>query len=404
MNMESLYEYGARAGFWRLWRLFTERGVPVTVFGVATALARNPEVVAAMREADWEIASHGLKWIDYRDMPRAEEAAQMDAAIRLHEEVTGERPLGWYTGRSSVNTLELGLERGFAYLADSYADDLPYWLYGRAGTGLVVPYTLDANDMRFATPQGFNTGEHFFTYLRDSFDALYAEGATTPKMMSVGLHCRLVGRPGRIAALARFLDHVAAHDGVWLARRIDIARHWTARHPAEALRPSTMSAAQFLTRFGDIFEDTPEIALRAWQAGLTAREDSAEGLHAALVGALRGLPAEQQRALIRAHPELAGRLAQAGQLTQASTTEQGSAGLGALSAEELARFERLNAAYRARFDLPFIMAIKGSSREAILAAFEARLRNDPEQEFQEALRQIERIAWLRLKDRLPSES
>jgi OHCU decarboxylase len=404
MNMESLYEYGARAGFWRLWRLFTGRGVPVTVFGVATALARNPEVVSAMREADWEIASHGLKWIDYRDMPRAEEAAQMDAAIRLHEEVTGERPLGWYTGRSSVNTLELGLERGFAYLADSYADDLPYWLYGRAGTGLVVPYTLDANDMRFATAQGFNTGEHFFTYLRDSFDALYAEGAAAPKMMSVGLHCRLVGRPGRIAALARFLDHVAAHDGVWLARRIDIARHWTARHPAEALRPSTMSAAQFLTRFGDIFEDTPEIALRAWQAGLTAREDSAEGLHAALVGALRGLPAEQQRALIRAHPELAGRLAQAGQLTQASTTEQGSAGLGALSAEELARFERLNAAYRARFDLPFIMAIKGSSREAILAAFEARLRNDPEQEFQEALRQIERIAWLRLKDRLPSES
>ena len=403
MNMESIYEYGARAGFWRLWRLFTQRGVPVTVFGVATALARNPDVVAAMREAAWEIASHGLKWIDYRDMPRAEEAAQMDAAIRLHEEVTGERPLGWYTGRSSVNTLELGLERGFAYLADSYADDLPYWLYGRAGTGLVVPYTLDANDMRFATAQGFNTGEHFFTYLRDTFDALYAEGAAAPKMMSVGLHCRLVGRPGRIAAIARFLDHVAAHDGVWLARRIDIARHWTARHPAEALRPSTMSAAQFLTRFGDIFEDTPEIALRAWQAGLTAREDSAEGLHAALVGALRGLPAERQRALIRVHPELAGRLALAGQLTQASTAEQGSAGLGALSPEELARFERLNAAYRARFDLPFVMAIKGSGREAILTAFEARLRNDPEQEFQEALRQIERIAWLRLKDRLPSE-
>ncbi|MER2251084.1 allantoinase PuuE [Methylorubrum podarium] len=402
MNMESLYEYGSRAGFWRLWRLLTERRVPVTVFGVATALARNPEAVAAMREAEWEIASHGLKWIDYRDMPRAEEAAQMDAAIRLHEAVTGERPLGWYTGRSSVNTLELGLERSFAYLADSYADDLPYWLYGRAGTGLVVPYTLDANDMRFATAQGFNTGEHFFAYLRDSFDALYAEGATAPKMMSVGLHCRLVGRPGRIAALSRFLDHVAAHDGVWLARRIDIARHWTARHPAEALRPSTMSAAQFLTRFGDVFEDTPEIALRAWQAGLTAREDSAEGLHAAFVAALRGLPAERQRALIRAHPELAGRLAQAGQLTQASTAEQGSAGLGALPAEELARFERLNAAYRARFDLPFVMAIKGSSREAILAAFEARLRNEPEQEFQEALRQIERIAWLRLKDRLPS--
>ncbi|MEH3119957.1 MAG: allantoinase PuuE [Methylorubrum populi] len=403
MNMESLYEYGARAGFWRLWRLFTERRVPVTVFGVATALARNPEAVAAMREAEWEIASHGLKWIDHRDMPRAEEAAQMDAAIRLHEAVTGAAPLGWYTGRSSVNTLELGLERGFAYLADAYADDLPYWLYGRAGTGLVVPYTLDANDMRFATAQGFNTGDHFFTYLRDTFDALYAEGATAPKMMSVGLHCRLVGRPGRIAALTRFLDHVAAHDGVWLARRIDIARHWTARHPAETLRPSTMSAAQFLTRFGDVFEDTPEIALRAWQAGLTAREDRAEGLHAALVGALRSLPAERQRALVRAHPERAGRLARAGQPTRASTAEQGSAGLGALSDEELARFERLNAAYRARFDLPFVMAIEGSRREAILAAFEERLRNDPEREFQEALRQIERIAWLRLKDRLPSE-
>ncbi|HJE23661.1 MAG TPA: allantoinase PuuE [Methylorubrum populi] len=403
MNMESLYEYGSRAGFWRLWRLLTERRVPVTVFGVATALARNPEVVAAMREAEWEIASHGLKWIDYRDMPRAEEAAQMDAAIRLHGEVTGQKPLGWYTGRSSVNTLELGLERGFAYLADSYADDLPYWLHGKAGTGLVVPYTLDANDMRFATAQGFNTGDHFFTYLRDSFDALYAEGATAPKMMSVGLHCRLLGRPGRIAALTRFLDHVAAHEDVWLARRIDIARHWAARHPAETLRPSTMSAAQFLTRFGDIFEDTPEIALQAWQSGLTSREDSAEGLHAALVRSLRSLSPERQRALILAHPELAGRLAQAGQLTEASTAEQGSAGLGALSAEQLARFEALNAAYRERFGLPFIMAIKESSREAILAAFADRLRNDPEQEFQEALRQIERIAWLRLKDRLPAE-
>ncbi|WP_342149665.1 allantoinase PuuE [Methylorubrum sp. SB2] len=402
MNMESLYEYGSRAGFWRLWRLFTERKVPVTVFGVATALARNPDAVAAMREAEWEIASHGLKWIDHRDMTRAEEAAQMDAAIRLHEEVTGSAPLGWYTGRSSVNTLELGLERGFAYLSDAYADDLPYWLHGKAGTGLVVPYTLDANDMRFATPQGFNTGEHFFTYLRDTFDALYTEGATAPKMMSVGLHCRLVGRPGRIAAITRFLDHVAAHDGVWLTRRIDIARHWAERHPAPALKPSTMSASQFLTRFGDIFEDTPEIALQAWASGLTAREDTAEGLHAALVQALRHQPAENQRALVLAHPELAGRLAQSGGLTDASTAEQSSAGLGALTPEQLAQFERLNAAYRDRFGLPFVMAIKGRTREEILAAFEDRLRNDAEQELAEALRQIERIAWLRLKDRLPA--
>ena len=232
MNMESLYEYGSRAGFWRLWRLFTARGIPVTVFGVAHALMRNPEAVAAMQEAEWEIASHGLKWIDMRDASRADEAAAMDEAIRIHAAVTGTRPEGWYTGRSSVHTLELGLERGFTYLSDSYADDLPYWHSHAGRTGLVVPYTLDANDMRFASLQGFNSGDQFFAYLRDSFDVLYAEGATAPKMMSVGLHCRLVGRPGRMAALARFLDHVAAHDRVWLARRLVIARHWIARHPA----------------------------------------------------------------------------------------------------------------------------------------------------------------------------
>jgi putative urate catabolism protein len=232
MNMESLYEYGTRAGFWRLHRYFTERRIPLTVFGVATALARNPAAVAAMRAADWEIACHGLKWIDYRDFTREAEAAHMDEAVRIHTDVTGAAPEGWYTGRSSIHTLALGIARGFTYLSDSYADDLPYWLRTEAGTGLVVPYTLDANDMRFATAQGFNAGDQFFAYLRDSFDVLYAEGATAPKMLSVGLHCRLVGRPGRMAALARFLDHVARHQGVWIARRIDIARHWIARHPA----------------------------------------------------------------------------------------------------------------------------------------------------------------------------
>lgn len=231
MTVESIYEYGARAGFWRIWRLFTGRGIPLTVFGVAEALARNPEAVAAMREAGWEIASHGLKWIDYAHFSRDEEAAHMDAAIRLHEAATGEKPLGWYTGRFSVHTRELAMERGLTYLADSYADDLPYWISGSGGPALVVPYTLDANDMRFSVAQGFNAGDQFFTYLRDTFDVLYAEGAEAPKMMSVGLHCRLVGRPGRIAALARFLDHVAAHEHVWLARRIDIACHWAAIHP-----------------------------------------------------------------------------------------------------------------------------------------------------------------------------
>ncbi|MEE7456750.1 allantoinase PuuE [Methylorubrum populi] len=231
MSVESVYAYGARAGFWRLWRLLAGRGVPVTVFGVTRALERNPEAVAAMREADWEIASHGLRWIDYSAFTPEAEAAHMDEAIRLHGAVTGRRPEGWYTGRFSEHTLGLASERGFTYLSDSYADDLPYWLQGTAGHQLVVPYTLDANDMRFATYQGFNAADQFFAYLRDSFDVLYAEGETAPKMMSVGLHCRLVGRPGRVAGLIRFLDHIAAHDRVWVARRIDIARHWIATHP-----------------------------------------------------------------------------------------------------------------------------------------------------------------------------
>jgi len=231
MNMESVYEYGARAGFWRIWRLFTGRRVPLTVYGVATALMRNPDAVAAMKEADWEIASHGLRWIEYKDFAEADERKHLDEAIRIHTEVTGARPLGWYLGRSSVNTRRLVIEEGgFLYDSDSYADDLPYWVAGPKGPHLVVPYTLDSNDMRFAVAQGFNSGDQFFAYLRDSFDVLYQEGAEAPKMLSIGLHARLVGRPGRLAALARFLDHVLAHERVWVTRRIDIARHWHAHH------------------------------------------------------------------------------------------------------------------------------------------------------------------------------
>ena len=231
MNMESIYEYGSRAGFWRLWRLFTAKRVPLTVYGVAMALARNPEAVAAMREAEWEIATHGLRWIEYRDFTAEQEREHLHAAVRLHTEATGSRPLGWYLGRCTINTRTLVMEEGgFLYDSDSYADDLPYWVAGPRGPHLVIPYTLDANDMRFAVAQGFNSGDQFFAYLRDSFDVLYAEGATAPKMLSVGLHCRLVGRPGRIAALERFLDHVLAHERVWVTRRIDIARHWHAQH------------------------------------------------------------------------------------------------------------------------------------------------------------------------------
>jgi putative urate catabolism protein len=247
MNVESMFEYGSRAGFWRLWRIFTARQLPVTVFGVATALMRNPGIVAAMREAGWEIASHGLKWIDYKDFSEADEAAHMREAIRLHIAATGARPLGWYTGRSSEQTLKLVMEDGgFVYSSDSYADDLPYWVTtdGRQGSGpaanaavtphLIVPYTLDANDMRFINPQGFTNGDDFFAYLRDSFDVLYDEGATAPKMMSVGLHCRLAGRPGRTAGLIRFLDHIARLDKVWVATRLDIARHWHREHATQA--------------------------------------------------------------------------------------------------------------------------------------------------------------------------
>ena len=233
MNMESCYEYGSRAGFWRLHRMFTQRQIPITVYGIAMALERNPEVVAAMLAADWEIASHGYRWIEYKDFLEAAEREHLQKAIEIHQRVTGLRPLGWYTGRNSPNTRKLVVEAGgFLYDSDSYADDLPYWVYDYGQPHLVIPYTLDNNDMRFATPQGFNAGDQFFAYLRDAFDVLYAEGETVPKMMSVGLHCRLVGRPGRAAALGRFLDYVQQHDRVWLCRRVDIAHHWYKHHPA----------------------------------------------------------------------------------------------------------------------------------------------------------------------------
>lgn len=232
LNMESLYEYGSRAGFWRLWRMFTARKMPVTVYGVALAMARNPQAVAAMKEADWEIASHGLRWLEYKDFAEKEERRHIAECVRIHTEVTGTRPLGIYQGKPSANTLKLVMEEGgFVYSSDSYADELPYWVAGPKGPHLIVPYTLDANDMRFATPQGFNSGDQFFTYLKDSFDTLYAEGvAGSAKMLSVGLHCRLAGRPGRAAALGRFLDYVIGHDKVWVARRIDIANHWRKHH------------------------------------------------------------------------------------------------------------------------------------------------------------------------------
>ncbi|CAD2264728.1 allantoinase PuuE [Xanthomonas arboricola pv. juglandis] len=230
MAMESLYEYGSRAGFWRLHRLFTARNVPVTVFGVAHALASNPEAVAAMQAADWEIASHGLRWIDYQHVDEATERAHIAEAIAVHTRAAGSRPLGWYQGRTSPNTARLVAEEGgFVYDADSYADDVPYYDHRHGRAQLIVPYTLDANDMKFVAYNGFADGEPFFRYLRDGFEQLRSEGG---RMLSVGLHGRIVGKPARAAALARFVDHVLASGDAWIARRIDIARHWLQVHPA----------------------------------------------------------------------------------------------------------------------------------------------------------------------------
>ncbi|GGF49028.1 chitin deacetylase [Azorhizobium oxalatiphilum] len=404
MNMESIYEFGARAGFWRLHRMFTARNMPVTVFGVAKALERNPEAVAAMNEAGWEIASHGLRWIDYRNFSEADERAHIAEAVRIQTEVAGSRPLGFYQGRTGENTLPLTMaEGGFLYSADTYADELPYWVEGPQGPFLMVPYTLEANDMRFAIPEGYASGDDFFAYLRDSFDLLYAEGETAPRMLSVGLHCRLVGRPGRAQALARFLDHIAAHENVWVTTRLDIARHWIANHPPKGgYVPSRMSRPLFMERFGGIIEHSPFIAAAVYDAGLTPAHDTAEGLRDALLAVLNAASVEQQLAVINQHPDLAGRLAAAKMLTADSTEEQSSAGLDSLTEEEKARFTVLNADYVVKFGFVFIMAVRGAKKDEIIAAFERRLTNTPDEERKEALAQIARICLMRLQQILPS--
>ena len=227
INMESLYEYGSRRGFWRIHKLFQEKKIPITIFGVGMALEKNPEICKAIKNSDYEVASHGWRWIDYQNIKKSEEKKHMKIAIQAHKKIFGERPQGWYTGRCSPNTRDLVFEDGgFLYDSDSYSDDLPYWEVRNKKKQLIIPYTLDNNDMRFATNQGFNTGDHFFTYLKDSFDALYEEGKTNPKMMSVGLHCRLIGKPGRIQSLKKFLDYITKHEDVWICKRIDIAKHW----------------------------------------------------------------------------------------------------------------------------------------------------------------------------------
>ncbi len=400
-NMESIYEYGARAGFWRLHRMLKD--TPVTVYGVATALARSPEQVAAMGAAGWEIASHGLKWVEHKDMPPEEERAQIREAIRLHTEVTGAAPRGWYTGRCSMNTVDLAAEEGdFAYIADSYADDLPYWMKAGGRDQLIVPYTMDCNDMRFAIQAGFATGADFETMLRDAFDVLYAEGAAgAPKMLSIGLHCRLIGRPSRAAALQRALDYFRGHEGVWFATRLQIAEHWARRHPPSARpRPSQMDRQTFVEAFGGIFEHSPWVAEEAHGLELGPAHDSATGVHSALARVFRTAPEERRLGVLTAHPDLAGKLAAAKRLTEESTAEQSSAGLDALTDAERAEFTRLNDEYTAKHGFPFIIAVRDNTKATILEAFRRRIGNDRATEFAEACRQVERIAELRLREKL----
>ncbi|MGP9789431.1 allantoinase PuuE [Roseinatronobacter sp. NSM] len=404
-NMESIYDYGARAGFWRLHRLFTARGLPVTIYGVATALARNPEQLAAMKAADWEIASHGLKWVEHRDMSEDHERTAIQDAIRLHTETVGTPPRGWYTGRCSVNTVRLAAETGqFDWISDTYDDDLPHWMEFGDRDQLILPYTLEANDMRFATAPGWVTGADFETYLKDAFDVLYAEGeAGAPKMLSIGLHCRLIGRPGKIAGLMRFLDHVQSHPGVWFARRMDIAQHWATAHPHQrGTRPSQMDRASFIDRFGGVYEHSPWVAERAYGLELGPAHDTATGLANALARAFRAASMDERLTVLRAHPDLAGKLAAAKRLTHASTQEQASAGLDALTDDERSTFQNLNTAYVQKHGFPFIIAVRDNTKASILAAFKARIDNDTTTEFSTACQQVERIAELRLNALLAS--
>ena len=401
-NMESIYEYGSRVGFWRLYDLF--KNIPITVYGVASALARSPNHVHAMKSANWEIASHGLKWIDYKDYKEKDELSDMAEAIRLHTEVTGVPPKGWYTGRSSENTIRLAAETGnFKYIADSYADDLPYWEEFGDHDQLIVPYTLDVNDMRFATPQGFNSGTQFLDYLKDSFTTLYMEGCNgSPKMMSIGLHCRLIGRPGRFEAIRKFLEFVNTHADVWIATREQIADHWMQTHPHKRFnRPSKMNRENFIDLYGGIFEHSAWIADNAYDYELSYAHDTATGLHNALCRAFRSAPKELRLKVLRAHPDLAGKLAQAKRLTSESTSEQASAGMDSLTDNERKIFTQLNLTYVKKHGFPFIIAVRDHNKASILSAFKTRINNDGDTEFLEACKQVERIAEFRLMDILP---
>lgn len=416
--MESLYEYGSRAGVWRILKLFKKFDIPLTVFAVAMAAQRNPELIRAMATAGHEICSHGYRWVDYQHVSEAEERAHIFESVRILTEITGVRPLGWYTGRTGPNTRRLVIEEGgFLYDSDTYDDDLPYWEPSNTNNPsgkahVVIPYTLDTNDMRFTQAQGFNSGDDFYIYLKDAFDVLYAEAVDgAPKMLSIGLHCRLIGRPARLAALQRFIEYAKSQPQVWFARRIDIARHWQTTHPHptqksasehamsnfQTLTPTQLSRAEFVAAFSDIYEHSPWVAERSFDGDLDAQANSIEGLHSRMSAQMLGADKALQLALINAHPDLAGKAAVRGELTEASTAEQSGAGIHLCTAAEFARFTELNAAYKAKFAFPFIMAVKGSNRYQILAAFEERIHNEVATEFSRALAEINKIALFRLQ-------
>ena len=402
-NMESIYEYGSRAGFWRLLSLMKD--IPVTVYGVATALARAPKQLSAMKASGWEIACHGLKWIDHRDMSVEEERRQIREAIDLHTEVVGSPPRGWYTGRCSMNTVDIAAKEGdFAYIADSYADDLPYWVKAGDKQQLIIPYTMDCNDMRFAIQAGYTNGDQFERYLRDSFDMLHKEGESgAPKMMSIGLHCRLAGRPGRAMALKRALEYFMEHDGVWFATREQIADHWAKQHPpTKGLAPSKMDKKSFVSEFGGVFEHSPWIAEEAFNLERGPTHDNAAGVHNALARVFRSSSEKRRLEVLTAHPDLAGKLAAAGRLTKESAAEQAGAGLSMLTDNERTTFQKLNAEYVERHGFPFIIAVKDNTKASIFESFLRRIVNDRDTEFSEACRQVERIAELRLIEKFAS--
>ena len=400
-NMESIYEYGARSGFWRLYRIFTEAQVPVTIFGVANALARSPEQVLAMKNAKWEIASHGLKWVEYKDATPAQEKRDLLEAIKIHKCVTGSAPAGWYLGRCSAKSVEIASEYGnFEYISDAYDDDLPYWKSGRKKSQLIIPYTLDANDMRFATAQGFNSGSQFFDYLKDAFDLLLLEGRKgSPKMLSVGLHCRLAGRPGRAMAIKRFLDYINDFPDVWLTTRVDIAKHWKKHHPNKILKtiPFNLNKSDFIVKFGNIFENSPWVAERTFEKEVSPALNTINGLHGALCFQFRMASKKERLRVLCEHPDLAGKLASANQLTEESSREQKSAGLDQLSIRDITEFTNLNNNYMKKFRHPFIMAVSGKTKKEILESFYLRIENNQEKELETACNEVEKIALIRIQ-------